>query len=209
MTLNINAWMPFRDRWSAEGEPAELADVQVMFLQEHHLTTQESCDDAQEWCENRGWRAVFGRAARLDSGRASAGVALLFRQSDTLGITDPGLSAGDQGHRLLAVRLAAGTLEPCLVIAAYFEANVGLNPTNRGLLSTIAQWQETARVPAIIGADFNVAPRVIHESNFCTRSGLQTVVPSDPTYRTAKTATTLVFSSSALLSPSASSPSAP
>ncbi len=193
MTLNINAWTPFRDRWSVEGEPAELADVQVMFLQEHHLTNQESCNDSQEWCEKRGWRAVFGRADRLDSGRASAGVALLFRQSDTLGITDPGLSAGAQGHRLLAVRLAAGTMEPCLIIVAYFEANVGLNVTNRGLLSTIAQWQEAARLPALIGADFNVAPKVIHESNFCTRSGLHTVVPSDPTYRTAKSATTLDY----------------
>ncbi len=70
-----------------------------MMVQEHHLTTKELCEDAQEWCEGRGWRAVFGLAAKLPTGRPSGGVALLFRQSDTLGITDPGLSAGEYGHR--------------------------------------------------------------------------------------------------------------
>jgi hypothetical protein len=83
MTLNINAWHPFRDKWASEGEPAEFVGVHVMMLQEHHLTSREACGDAQEWCEGRGWRAVFGLAAVLPSGRPSGGVALLFRQSDT------------------------------------------------------------------------------------------------------------------------------
>ena len=110
-----------------------------MMIQEHHLTTREMCNDAQEWLESRGWRAVFGLAAKHASGRPSGGAALLFKQSDTLGITDPGLSAGVQFHRLLAVRMTTSALEPSLIIAAYFEANVGLNETKRGLLSTIAQ----------------------------------------------------------------------
>ena len=130
LTININSWFPFRDKWSAEGEPSEFSAVQVMMIQEHHLTTQELCDDAQEWLEGRGWRAVFGLAAMLPSGRPSGGVARLFRQSDTLGITDPALSAGDLGHRLLAVRMVVDGYEPFIVAVAYFEVGAGLNKLN-------------------------------------------------------------------------------
>ena len=130
-----------------------------------------------KWCERRGWRAVFGLAAVLPSGRPSGGVALLFRQSDTLGITDPGLSAGDLGHRLLAVRMVVDGYEPCLVAVAYFEVGVGLNEINRTILSTLAQWQETVQLPAIIGADFNFAPKVLVESTYVVRSGLCPAAP--------------------------------
>ena len=193
LTININSWFTFRDKWSVEGQPPEFDAVTVMMLQEHHLTTRELCNDAQEWLDGRGWRAVFGLADKHATGRPSGGVALLFKQSDTLGITDPGLSAGDQFHRLLAVRMVTPVLEPCLVIAAYFEANVGLNATNRGLLSTIAQWQDATQTPVILGADFNVSPKTLYASDFPTRSGLRPVVPNDPTYKTSKTATTLDF----------------
>ncbi len=89
--------------------------------------------------------------------------------------------------------MSAGSLEPCLVVAAYFEVNVGLNHTNCSLLSTVAQWQEAYQTPAIIGADFNLSPRTLSDSNFITRSGLLPIVASDATYRTAKTASILDY----------------
>ncbi len=193
MTLNINAWMPFRDRWNTEGDFAELENVEVIFIQEHHLTTTELCNDAQEWLERRGWRGIFGRAAKLPSGKPSCGVAILIRLSDAYGITEPGLSSGAFESRLLAVRLAAADLSPCLLVCAYLEVNVGMNETNRTILSTIAQWQEATQLPVVAGADFNLAPRTLANSDFPTRSGLQLVAPDLPTYRTSKSATTIDF----------------
>ena len=73
LTINVNSWLPFRDRWAEEGEPEELRSATVLFLQEHQLTTAEACSDAEEWSERRGWNAVFRRAAILPSGRSSGG----------------------------------------------------------------------------------------------------------------------------------------
>ncbi len=157
MTININSWYPFRDRWNAEGEPHELADLQVVAIQEHHLHTQEACGDAQEWLESRGWRAILSRAATLPSGKPSGGVGLLIRQSDEYGLTDPGLSAGEFSHRLCVVRLTASNISPCLVVSMYLEVSGGLNETNRSILSVIAQWQEATQLPVIAAGDFQVA----------------------------------------------------
>ena len=93
LTLNINSWFPFRDRWSAEGAPPELQSATVLLLQEHKLTTTALCDDAVEWCGRRGWNAVFRPAAVLPSGKASGGVAILLAQRADIGVTDPLLKA--------------------------------------------------------------------------------------------------------------------
>ena len=78
LTLTLNSWfLPFKDRWSAEGAPPELQSARVLLLQEHKLTTTALCDDAVEWCARRGWNAVFRPAAVLPSGKASGGVAIL------------------------------------------------------------------------------------------------------------------------------------
>ncbi len=141
-----------------------------------------------------GCRVVFGLAATLPTGKPSFGAALLFRQSDTLGLTDSGLSAGALSHRLLAARMAAEKLEPCLVVVGYFEVSVGLNEMNRTLLSLIAQWQEASQLPAIVGSDFNVAPRALRDSTLTARSGLAPMAPAGATYRTSKSAWTLDYS---------------
>ena len=120
-------------------------------------------------------------------------MALLFKQSDTLGLTDPGLAPGTLGPRLVAVKMDADGLEPCLVVSSYFEVGVGLNELNRAILSQIAQWHEATQLPAIIGADFNISPKVIQESSFPTRSGLHPIAPSTATHHTAKAASTLDY----------------
>ena len=182
LTLNINAWQPFRDRWSEEGTPKEIQSATLIFLQEHRLTTVEQCQDATEWCAARGWDAVFGRATQLASGKPSGGVAILIAHRPDVGVTDPQLNTEGMEHRLLALRLVAPGLTPTIVAAVYLQAGGGLNQTNRSLLATLAQWQESAQLPILAGGDFNLRPEQIQPTDFLTRSGLQLLVPRGPTY---------------------------
>ncbi len=151
LTLNINSWYPFKQRWSEEGTPREIESATVLLIQEHKLTSLEQCDDAVEWCSRMGWKALFRQAEQLPSGKASGGVAILVADRTDIGITDPTLRAAGAEHRLLAVRLVAPGLEPTLLVSAYLQAGGGLNQLNRTLLSTLAQWQETAQAPILVG----------------------------------------------------------
>ena len=184
LTLNINSWLPFRDRWSAEGSPPEIQSATVLFLQEHKLTSTALCDDAVDWCGKRGWNAVFRPAATLQSGKASGGVAILVAHRADIGVTDPMLKAEGWEHRLLALRLAGPGLEPMILVSAYLQAGGGLNRTNRTLLATMAQWQEEARAPILVGGDFNLRPDQVRSTDFLARGGLTLMVPSSATYRT-------------------------
>ncbi len=83
----------------------------------------------------------------------------MVRSRPDLGLTDVGLSAGDHQHRLMGLRMELGGMDPIILAAAYLEVGVGLNAVNRSILSTIAQWQEAASLPVLVGGDFNVPPR--------------------------------------------------
>ncbi len=85
ITINVNSWHPFRDRWEEEGEPDEIGSATVLFIQEHQLTSAEACSDAEEWCEKRGCHAVFRRAAVLPSGRSSGGSQFYHLRGQTSG----------------------------------------------------------------------------------------------------------------------------
>ncbi len=162
-------------------------------MQEHQLSSRELCDDAEQWCLRRGWSAVFRPALRLPSGRTSGGVAILVAQRADLGVTSLELQAGDHGHRLLGLRLTASGLEPMLLVSAYFQAAVGLNETNRTLLATVAQWQEIAQLPVIMGGDFNLKPDLLHDAQFFARSGMRIVAPREATHRTRSSTSVIDF----------------
>ena len=80
--MNINSWRAFRDKWTSEGAPDELATAHVIFIQEHRLETAHECDDATEWCGARGFHAVFRRTCSSATGRPSCGVATLVVQRE-------------------------------------------------------------------------------------------------------------------------------
>ncbi len=193
LTININAWAPFRARWSEEGMPQEIQSATVLLLQEHRLTTVEQCSDATEWCARQGWKAVFQPAATLESGKPSGGVAILLADRADIGITDPQLKAPGYEHRLLGLRLVAPGLAPTILVSAYLQAGGGMNLTNRTLLSTIAQWQEEAQAPILVGGDFNVKADLIRGTDFLLRGGLTLLVPKGATYRTSASSTTIDY----------------
>ena len=76
LTLNVNSWQPFKERWANEGATPDIQSATVMLLQEHHLVTELQCRNATEWWEAVGWQAVFRQARTLDSGKSSGGVAI-------------------------------------------------------------------------------------------------------------------------------------
>ena len=193
LTININAWAPFRARWSEEGAPQEIQSATVLLLQEHKLTTQEQCSDATEWCAKQGWKAVFRPAATLESGKPSGGVAILLADRADIGITDPQLKAPGFEHRLLGLRLVAPGLSPTILVSAYLQAGGGMNVTNRTLLSTIAQWQEETQAPVLAGGDFNIKADLIKGTDLLLRGGLSLVVPQGATYRTSACRTTIDY----------------
>ncbi len=150
LTVNINSWGPFKERWTNEGEPAEIQSATVMLLQETHLVTDVQCSDATEWLESRGWLAVFRPAQMQDSGKSSGGVSVCVRKRADIGVTLPDLVT-EEPHRLLAVKLEVTGLPTMMLVSAYFQAAVGLNKLNRTLLATVASWQEEQRLPVLIG----------------------------------------------------------
>ena len=85
LTLNVNSWQPFKERWTNEGEPAEIQSATVLLLQELHLATEAQCRDATGWLESRGWLAVVRQARVLESGKTSGGVAICVRRRADVG----------------------------------------------------------------------------------------------------------------------------
>ena len=177
-----------------EGEPEEIQSATVLLIQEHQLTTAEACSDAEEWCERRGWNAVFRRAAVLPSGRSSGGVAILSAARPDIGVTDPSLQA-EEGleHRVLGLRLKLPGVDPFLVASAYLRAGGGLGRTNRTILATLARWQDEAQLPVFVGGDFNLHPSQVLDTDFASRSGTQVLAPRSSTYRTSKARTTIDY----------------
>ncbi len=84
-------------------------------------------------------------------------------------------------------------LAPTILVSAYLQAGGGMNLTNRTLLSTIAQWQEEAQAPILVGGDFNVKADLIRGTDFLLRGGLTLLVPKGATYRTSASCTTIDY----------------
>ncbi len=193
MTINVNSWSTFKMRWAEEGLPGEFTAKHVIMLQEHHLTSEDTVTDTQQWLAARGWRSVFSRAALLASGRPSGGVALLIRDAPNLGVIDVGLDAGQHAHRLIGVRVDLEGLAPCIAISAYLQDSVGMNELNRQILARIAIWQEQSQLPAMVGGDFNLAPDTVANSTFGERSGLGVIATSAATKRTRRSSTVIDY----------------
>ncbi len=193
ISLNINAWAPFRQKWAEAGDFKEFSGTTLILLQEHKLSSKEERSDAQEWLQARGWDAVFTPARTLESGKPSGGVAILVRQRPDVGVQSLDLDSEGQEHRLLGLRLEAPRLPPLIVACVYLQAGVGLNTYNRGLLATVAQWQEEARLPLFVMGDFNVSPLQLANSTFAARGKLVPIAPGKPTYRTSKSQSILDY----------------
>ena len=55
LSLNINAWPPFKHKWMEAGGFDEFPAESEICLQEHRLVTQAERDDAREWLRKQGW----------------------------------------------------------------------------------------------------------------------------------------------------------
>ena len=98
ITININSWTPFRNKWTAEGLPKEMTSATVLRLQEHQLVSDDAIGDAEDWLRSRGYHAVFQPAVRLKSGKTSGGVAIVVREREDVGLADLQLQYGDHKH---------------------------------------------------------------------------------------------------------------
>ena len=157
VTMNVNSWKAFRDKWTTEGVPQELTTAHVIYIQEHRLESTQECDDAIEWCGARGFNAVFKRASALESGRASCGVAILVAQRDDFGVSELVLTlTTEEAPRIMALQLAIPGMDPMMLINTYFEDPRGLSELNRQLLAKMASWQQEFAMPITGGDDFNI-----------------------------------------------------
>ncbi len=62
LSIHVNAWGPFKEKWASAGEFREFEAVTAILLQEHRLQTRDQCRDAEDWCSRRGWNAMFAPA---------------------------------------------------------------------------------------------------------------------------------------------------
>ncbi len=179
LTMNVNAWRAFRDKWTTEGIPAEIQSAHVVLIQEHKLVTDSECDDATEWCAARGFWAVFKPACKLESGRASCGVAILVAQRDDFGVTEPQLElTEEESPRIMALQLVVPQMDPLLLVNVYFEDSRGLSILNRQLLARLAIWQQELSIPVLGGGDFNIpSDQIIRSAEFWERARLTVIAP--------------------------------
>ena len=126
-------------------------------------------------------------------GEVVGGVAILTATRPYVGVADPSLKAADLEHRLLGLRLKLPGMDAFLVASAYLQAGGGLGRINRTALATLARWQDEAKLPILVGGDFNLSPDKVLETDFASRSGTQVVAPSSSTYRTAKARTKIDY----------------
>ena len=54
LTIHVNAWTPFKEKWTSAGEPPVFESATAIVLQEHKLLGRDQCRDAEEWCSKRG-----------------------------------------------------------------------------------------------------------------------------------------------------------
>ncbi len=140
-----------------------------------------------------GLECRFQESGDSSFGEVVRGVAILLAARPDIGVTDPSLESEGLEHRLLGLRLRLPGLEPFLVVSAYLQVGAGLGRTNRAILATVARWQDEAKLPILVGGDFNLKPALVLGTDFPSRSGTQVLAPRDSTYRTSTARATIDY----------------
>ena len=132
--------------------------------------TEDEISDAVLFAQSRGWKASFGPAVKLESGRSSCGVAVLVKDGQDFGVS--ALADYDYdgwGHRLQGVILEVPGWGRHIACSVYLAVSEGLSEGNLKLLAKAAAIQEKFSLPLVLGGDFNFAPSKLASLDFPAR----------------------------------------
>ncbi len=185
-TLNANSWGSVQKLI----EQGQFDQAHVLCIQEPHLFSESSITSAVQWMLSRGWLATFQPALLLESGGSTGGTAVAVRDGLDAGVNPVAYEFPvNLQHRALAVQLEIADVVPFVFVSAYFQDKIGLQADNLDLLSQFPLLQEASGRPVLVGADFDIQPKTIQNTDFQERAAMQVIAPSQATHFKGKPAT--------------------
>ena len=148
-----------------------------MLIQEHNLPLH-SLDEATAWCRRNDWKPIWEPAQQLETGRFSAGVAILAR--DFLGLSEVPADLGGSSvvsHRVVAAVLRPPKSRQVVLYSAYLYDSEQLSVRNTDVLTSLGMHLTKQSQQHIIGADWNMSSDVLAGSNITEAANSALVVP--------------------------------
>ncbi len=187
-TLNATAWRSAVRR-------LERTSAQVVLVQETRVLARD-VPRLSAQAQRRGWQTLWSPAIPGKRGKASGGVAICAKMPVSLAAPPRGPSDVVKG-RVVAGMVEAPGCRPTVVYSGYLRDGVGANAENLGYLAKVGAHckLQPDGVQAIVGADFNMNPQALDDTDFPTEVGGAIVNPGGgaTTCRTAKAANLLDF----------------
>ncbi len=184
-TVNANSWGSVQKLI----EQGQFDTAQVLCIQETHLVSEASITSAVQWMLTRGWLTTFQPALLLDTGGSTGGTAVAVRDGLDAGVSPVAFSFPvSLQHRALAVNIEIADVVPFVLVSAYFQDKIGLQAANLDLLAQFPLLQEASGRPVLVGADFNIQPRTIQNTDYQERAAMQVIAPSQATHFKGKSA---------------------
>ena len=108
-------------------------DSHIIVAQEVKLCTKDAIITASQWCQRKGWFAVFQAGTYSSTETPSSGVCVLIKAGLDFGIQDlnipPDAQAMVPQGRLVGVRVELPGLGVIGIMSVYMQVSVGLNET--------------------------------------------------------------------------------
>jgi len=186
--------------WTALEERLLYSHADVLLAQEHWITS-DNVEEKKQKARKLGWKSIWapaiktGDEACTDNRMVSAGVAIFVRKY--LGLThlelDGAKIATLEEGRLVPGVLSAPGLGQIVVYAAYLHCGVGLSSINKDIVGKIKENAEQHGMPWLCGADWNVEPDVIANSDLPRLLNARILATSAPTCMSPTTSHTLDY----------------
>ncbi len=187
-TVNATAWRSAVRR-------LERSSAQVVLVQETRVLRRDVPKMSAQ-ARRRGWQTLWTPAVPGKRGKASGGVAICARLPVALSAPPRGPVEVVQG-RAVAGMIEAPGCRPTVVYSAYLRDGVGANEENLGYLARIGAHSglQPEGVQKLVGADFNLSPQALDETDFPARVDGTIVSPGNgaTTCRTSKSASLIDY----------------
>ena len=149
MTVNATGWGSFKKAWP------DWSSCSLILVQEHHLA-EAAVPPAKAWLEKRGYHSAWEPALATGQGRGtSGGVAILWARS----LMRTGQPFIVEEGRAIAVQMRIAPIGEIMVATAYGFSGGGDGAENAALVCGLMDHLQRARLPFVVGGDFNCGPR--------------------------------------------------
>ena len=151
-----------------------------MVLAQEMRLDGEAAQRAATWAIAHGWKLMVCECARgIDSGSATAGVAIAVRDGFGLGFPSIG-SCNDPNGRYMLAQFEAPGWPPLILVSAYFWVGEGLTARNVAIMEAVGRNLTALQQPFIWGADWNLSPDTLSGTELPTLLGAEIAADMGP-----------------------------